>query len=211
VGAGIGLAVGSLMGLLAAPIGVAVGAAAGTLAGVIRDFWVTGVGLDFIEEADTHLRAGKVALVAEIEEERVAQVDAALTEAGGIVFRRSRAHVIESRFHHDIRAVEGEIKELQAEAKHASGTAKARLQDQLDETRASLGVVAESARQNVEALKDEAASKTASLKQQLNDATGDAQARIETRLQHVHDAYHDRASKLAQAWELTMDALRTGR
>jgi uncharacterized membrane protein len=50
-GAVTGLAVGSLIGLLGGPVGVAVGAATGTVAGAVRDFWVAGVGLDFIEAA----------------------------------------------------------------------------------------------------------------------------------------------------------------
>ena len=34
------------------------------VAGAVRDFWLAGVGLDFIEAATRHLQPGKVALVA---------------------------------------------------------------------------------------------------------------------------------------------------
>lgn len=90
VGAGVGLAVGGLIGLLGGPVGVALGAVTGTVAGAIRDFWMAGVGRDFIEETERFLTPGKVALVAEIEEEWVIPVDAALEAVGAQVFRRSR-------------------------------------------------------------------------------------------------------------------------
>ena len=67
-GAGVGLAVGALVGLMAGPAGLAIGAVTGTLAGAIRDFWVAGVDLDFVEEAENMLLPGKVALVAEVDE-----------------------------------------------------------------------------------------------------------------------------------------------
>jgi len=75
-GAGVGLAVGALVGLLAGPVGMAVGAVTGTLAGSIRDFWVAGVDLDFVEEAEKMLLPGKVTLVAEVDEEWVVPVRA---------------------------------------------------------------------------------------------------------------------------------------
>jgi uncharacterized membrane protein len=94
IGTVSGLALGSLIGLLGGPAGVAIGAATGTVAGAIRDFWTAGVGLDFIEVALQHLKPGKVALVAEVEEEWVIPIDAALEAAGGQVFRRSRTEEI---------------------------------------------------------------------------------------------------------------------
>ena len=59
VGTATGLAVGSLIGLLGGPVGVAIGAVTGTVAGAIRDFWVAGVGLDFIEAASQHLQPAR--------------------------------------------------------------------------------------------------------------------------------------------------------
>ena len=91
IGAAIGLAVGSMIGLLGGPVGLAVGAVTGTVAGAVRDFWMAGVGLDFIDEAEKFMQPGKAALVAEIEEDWVNPVDAALEDAGAHVFRRSRA------------------------------------------------------------------------------------------------------------------------
>jgi uncharacterized membrane protein len=202
-----GLAVGSLIGLLGGPVGVAIGAATGTIAGAVRDFWVAGVGLDFVEAALHHLQPGKVALVAELEEEWVIPVDVALEAAGGQVFRRTRTEVAEAQFDHDIAAFKAEIKELESEAAHASGAAKATLQSRLATTKASLEGAVHRGQARLDALEREAEAKAESLARQLGQVTGDAKARIEDRMKRVKRAYHSRGAKLSQAWHLTKDAL----
>jgi len=207
VGTATGLAVGSLIGLLGGPVGVAIGAVTGTVVGAVRDFWVAGVGLDFIEEAEKRLQPGKVALVAEIEEEWVIPVDLALEAAGGQVFRRTRTEVAEAQFDHDIAAFKSEIKELESEASHASGEAKTKLQAKLATAKTSLDGAVRRAQQRVDTLKQEADAKAESLKLQLSQAKGDVKNRIEDRMKRVKSAYHARGAKLSQAWSLTKEAL----
>jgi uncharacterized membrane protein len=207
VGTVTGLAVGSLIGLLGGPVGVAVGAATGTAVGAVRDFWMAGVGLDFVEEAEKHLQPGKVALVAEIEEEWVTPVDAALEAIGGRIFRRARVEVAEAQFDHDIAAFRSEIKELESEVAHASGAASAKLQAKLAAAKNSLDGAAHRAKQRVDTLKQEAESKAESLKLQLSQAKGDVKARIGDRMKRVKSAYHARGALLSQAWDLTKEAL----
>ena len=209
VGTATGLAVGSLIGLLGGPVGVAIGAVTGTVVGAVRDFWVAGVGLDFIDEATLHLQPGKVALVAEIEEEWVVPLDTALEAAGGQVFRRTRTEVAEAQFDHDITAFKAEIRELEAEAAHASGVAKSKVQARLAAAKTGLDGAVHRAQQRVDALKQEADAKVESLKLQLSQARGDAQARLEDRMKRVKSAYHARGAKLSQAWSLTKEALST--
>jgi uncharacterized membrane protein len=207
VATGVGLAVGSLVGLIAGPIGMAVGAATGTLAGAVRDLGVAGVGLDFVEDASMHLQPGKVALVAEIEEEWVSPIDTALALAGGRVFRRTRADATEHEYDHDIHAFKSEIKALQAEVGHAGTAAIAKLETQLIDTRTRLDGVLRRAKDQVDTLKQEADGKADSLQAQLLDATGDVKGRIEARMKRVKGSYHARGSKLSQAWDLTKQAL----
>jgi uncharacterized membrane protein len=202
-----GLAVGSLIGLLGGPVGMAIGAVAGTAAGAVRDFWVAGVGLDFIEAATQQLQPGKVALVAEIEEEWVIPVDLALNAAGGHVFRRSRTEVAEAQFDHDIAAFKSEVKELEAEASHASGAAKTQLQGKIVTAKADLDGAMHRAQKRVDTLKQEADAKAESLRLQLSQAKGDVKARVEERMKRVKSAYHARGAKLSQAWSLTKEAL----
>ncbi len=207
VGTATGLAVGSLLGLLGGPIGLVVGAVTGTVVGAVRDFWVAGVGLDFIEEAEQHLQPGKVALVAEVEEEWVIPVDVALEAVGGKVSRRTREQVADLHFERDIAAFKSEIKSLEAEASHASGVANDKLQAKIHTAKASLDDAVQSARDRADLLKREADAKVDALKAQLDEVTGDVKSRIEARIKRVNGSYHARGTKLAQAWELTKEAL----
>ena len=202
-----GLAVGSLIGLLGGPVGMAMGAVAGTAVGAVRDFWAAGVGLDFIEAASQHLQPGKAALVAEIEEEWVIPVDLALEAAGGQVFRRTRSELAEAQFDHDIAAFKSEIKELESEASHASGAGKTQLQAKLATAKSNLDGAVHRAQQRVDTLKQEADAKAKSLELQLSQAKGDVKARIDERMKRVKSAWHARGAKLAQAWNLTKEAL----
>ena len=93
VGVGVGMAVGALVGMLAGPVGMAVGAVAGTLAGAARDSWVSGLGLDLVDETQTRLQPGKVAIVAEVDEDWIVPVDTQMEAAGGVVFRHARSDV----------------------------------------------------------------------------------------------------------------------
>lgn len=207
VGTATGLAVGSLIGLLSGPVGVAVGALTGTLVGAVRDFWTAGVGLDFVEEAERLLKPGKVALVAEIEEEWVIPVDTALESLGGHVFRRTRSELAEAQYDHDIAAFKAEIKELQAEASHATGAAKTKVQAKLATSKKSLDDAVHRAKQRVDTLEREADAKAESLKLQMSQAKDDAKDKLDQRMKQVKSAYHARGAKLSKAWDLTKEAL----
>jgi uncharacterized membrane protein len=207
LGIGVGLALGGVIGLLGGPVGVAIGALAGTAVGAVRDFWVAGVGLDFIEEARSRLQAGKFALVAEIEEEWVMPVNTALGATGGQIFRRSRMDVAEGDIKHGIAALKAELRQLESEVSHATDGAKLALQDDLASAQCSLEGAIDRARQRVAVLKTEAEIKSELLSSQLSHAQGAAKERIEERVKGVKRAYHVRGAKLSQAWELTKEAL----
>jgi len=202
-----GMAVGSLIGLLGGPMGVAIGAATGSVAGAVREFWGAGVGLDFIETSDRHLQAGKSAVVAEIEEEWVLPVDAALESAGGRVFRRSRTEVAEAQVDSDIVAFKAEIRDLESEASRASGTLRTQVQDRIAAAKGNLDLALGRGRQVAETLKREVDWKAESLRVQLGQVNADMRDRIETRVNQVKRAYHSRGAKLSQAWSLTKEAL----
>jgi uncharacterized membrane protein len=206
-GAAAGLAVGSLIGLLGGPVGVGIGAVTGTIVGAIRDFWVAGVGLDFVEEATRQLQPGKVALLAEVEEEWMIPVDIALEAVGGTVFRRTRSEVAEAQYDQDIAAFRAEIKELEFEAANGSGAARTRLETRLVLSRNRLDVAVRRAEQRVELLKQEADAKSEVLRLQFSAATGEARTKIADRTKRVQGAYHARGIKLSQAWTLVREAL----
>jgi uncharacterized membrane protein len=206
-GMAAGLALGSLIGLLGGPLGLATGAVAGSAAGALRDFWVAGVGLDFIDDAERQLQPGKVALLAEIEEEWIVPVDVALEAAGGVVMRRGRSDLAEAGFHHDIETIEAEIAELQAEASAVGGAAQAHVKARLMAAQAALDAAVQRRLERVSVLRDEADAKTRALQAQWAETQGDVKARVDQRLQRVQKAYHARGAKLAHAWGLAREAL----
>jgi uncharacterized membrane protein len=207
LGTGLGLAVGSLIGLLGGPAGVAVGAATGAIAGAVRDFWVAGVGLDFVEEAGQHLKPGKAAVVAEIEEEWVIPVDAALETAGGTVLRRTRGDIVEAQLNQDMLTLNSEIDELEAEAAEAGGAAAIKLKAKIAATKVRFDGAAKSAQQRVQMLEAEAGYKADAFKAQLVQAKDEVKVKVEERVKRVKSGYHARGAKLAQAWGLTKEAL----
>ena len=188
-------------------LSMAVGAVTGTVAGAIRDFWVAGVDLDFVEEAEKMLQAGKAALVGEVDEEWVVPVDSALEAAGGAVYRRTRSEVVDAHFDHGIAVFKGEIEEFEAEAANATGMARTKLQTQIVAAKAGLERAVLHAKQRVEALKHEADGNAVVLKEQVSQAKGGVKATLEDRVKRVKSAYHVRGAKLSQAWGLTKTAL----
>jgi len=77
-----GTAVGLLVGLLGGPLGVVVGATAGALAGSIGDVEEAGVADEFVNDVSKALTPGKVAVVADIDEERVTPLDTRMQGIG---------------------------------------------------------------------------------------------------------------------------------
>ena len=207
VGTAVGLAVGSLVGLLAGPVGLVAGAVTGGVVGAVRDLWVTGVGLDFVEAADRLLARGKVALVAEVEEEWVVPLDTAMATAGGTVLRRSRGEVAESQFDHDLVAFKAEIRQLESEASHATGAVKTRLHRSVADARAGMSDAGRRARTHLKSMGDEADAKTAAPEAQLEQAQRSVHARIEERVRRVKASFRSRGTKLSAAWGLTKEAL----
>jgi uncharacterized membrane protein len=207
IGTGVGLAVGSVIGMLGGPVGVAVGAVAGTLAGALRDFWAAGVGIDFIEEAENFLRPGKIALIAEIEEEWIVPVDSRMEAIGGVVFRRARADIEQAQFDHDVAVVKAEIVELETEYKRASGDAKTKLQAKIVAAKSNLDQTLQRAKLRVSELEAASSAKIKLVETQISVATGEMKANLESRLNKVRSASHERSSKLKQAWGLTKEAL----
>ena len=208
VGTGMGLAVGGLIGMLAGPVGMAVGAVAGTLVGAMRDSWVAGVGLDFVEETQTYLQPGRVAIVAEVEEDWIIPVDTAMEAAGGVVFRRARSDVEAAAREHELAILRTEIADLQREFTQAGESARGRLQKRVDAATARLETAMQQARQAIADLQAEADTRVQALESKWAQAQGALKATLQDRATRVRNAYDNRSAKLSKAWGLTKDALR---
>ncbi|HME81014.1 MAG TPA: hypothetical protein VKF82_02945 [Candidatus Eremiobacteraceae bacterium] len=101
LGTAIGLAAGALLGMLAGPAGAAVGAAGGAAIGAATGGLV-GLGVDAskadtadqaVQETGTVLRKGQHAVMADVDEETYAPIDARMKLIGGKVYRRDKAEV----------------------------------------------------------------------------------------------------------------------
>ena len=154
-----GLAVGSLIGLLGGPAGVAVGFAGGTLIGALSDFENVRVGTDFIEDAAKELVPGKVALVAEIEEEEITPIDERMEALGGRVLRRSLRELKHAENEQDIATLKAEIAHSKAEHAKARAERKAKLEARIAALNASLQQKIDQAKSKRESLQRQADAK----------------------------------------------------
>jgi uncharacterized membrane protein len=132
VGTLVGTSVGGLIGLLAGPIGVAVGAVSGLAVGALSDIADARVGDDFVEEVGKSLTPGKVAVIAEVDEEWTAPVDTRMEALAGLVIRRALWDVREQMRKERIAAMQADLAQLKEEVSKATAERKAKLQARID-------------------------------------------------------------------------------
>lgn len=194
LGTTVGLLTGTLIGLIGGPAGAAIGAAIGTFGGGMFDLARVGVGTDFVEEVAGSLRPGKVAVIAEINEEWVTPVDTRMEALGGEVHRRARTEVVDAQISSEQAALEEEMADLKEEAATAAGEAKSRLQKRVDETNARLRGLRSRAKSAFDGDKQQMEAKLRVLQDRAAKAKGEAKA-----------GFEQRTDKLRQAWERTKE------
>ena len=206
LGTVLGLTTGSLIGLLGGPVGLAVGAITGTFAGSIYDLAQIGINEDFLTEVSKYLSPGKVAVVAEIDEEWVTPLDTRMEPLDGIVFRRVRGEFIDAQIERELAVADAEIAKLEAEYKQAAGEAKAKLGAKLDVARNRLQARRDLIKERIEAIRLEGEAKIKSLQEQAAQAKGEMKARLEKRVAEERADHEARMVKLNQAWQLVKEA-----
>jgi uncharacterized membrane protein len=127
-----GTAVGSLIGMLGGPVGLAVGTAAGFAVGAATDFVRARVDRDFVHDVARTLQPGKVALVAEIDEEDTEFVDARMQPLGGTVLRRDLSNVADTAYEEEVSAFDADLTRVKAEYSAKRAERKRRLKARLD-------------------------------------------------------------------------------
>lgn len=208
LGTVLGMTTGSLVGLIGGPVGMVAGAAAGTLLGSLYDIAEVGISGDFWDEALQQLSPGKVAVIAEADEDWVTPLDARMESLGGVVFRRVRSEFVDQQIEREIAADQAEIASLKAERDQAVGEAKAKLKAKIDAAEARLRARSDQLKQRIEASKRETEAKVTSLQEQVARAKGEAKARLEKRMAQERAGHKVRVDKLSQAWELIKEAAR---
>ena len=207
VGTGVGLVTGTLIGLLGGPVGVAVGVSAGTFGGMVYDLAKVGVGEDFLQEVARQMTPGKVAVVAEVQEQWVMPLDTRVEAAGGVVIRRTRGEIFDSQVDRDAAVLNAELANLKAEHALALWESKPKLEAKIAATKTRLQETRDRVKAAAEATEKEMEAKVKALKEQAAKAQGDSKAQLEARAAEVQSEYKKRAKKLHQAWETTKEAL----
>jgi len=132
IGTLAGTAFGSLVGMLGGPVGLVAGATAGMAAGAAGDLGAASLGSDFVEDVVKALKPGKIALVAEVEEEWTTPVDTRMEALGGDVFRRSVAAVADKIQEEHVAAMKADWTQMKAEHAQASAERKAKLTERIN-------------------------------------------------------------------------------
>ena len=208
LGTVLGMTTGSIVGLVGGPVGVVAGAAAGTLLGSLYDIAEIGISGEFWAEALKQLSPGKVAVIAEVDEDWVTPLDARMESLGGIVFRRVRAEFIDAQIEREIAADNAEIAMLKAEYNQAAGEAKAKLKAKIDAAESRLRAQSDLLKRRIEAAKREGEAKVKSIEGQVAQARGETKAKLEKRIAQERADHKLRMDKLGQAWELLKEAAR---
>ncbi len=179
---------------------MAVGAATGSLIGAISDIDNVRVGSDFLADVTQTLTPGKVAVVAEVDEEWTTPVDTRMEELDGVVLRRSLWEVEDTQDERDIASIKADIAQLKTEHAEAKAERKAKLQARIDALNGKLQEKLDKSKARLEAIRRQADAKLEALKAKAAQSKQDIKAKQEHRMATVEKHYNewlDRQERLA--------------
>jgi hypothetical protein len=148
-------------------------------------------------DASSELVPGKVALVAEIEEEEITPVDEGMEALGGHVLRRSLHELKHAENQHDITVIKAEIAQSKAEHSQARAERKAKLEARIDALNAKLKQKSDQAKVRRESFRRQAEAKVEALKAKAAQSKQNMKARHEKRLAAVKNEYKKWADEMA--------------
>jgi len=189
-----GTAVGAIVGLLGGPIGALVGGTAGALLGSIGDMEEAGVTDEFIADITPALTPGKVAVVADIMEERVEPLDTRMERIGGVVFRRMRTYVQTTQHDLDAAAHRAEMDQLKAERAQARTDRLSKIDARIDHLRARLENAIERKRASMRAREQQREDRIDALQEKARQSNGDIRRRQEARIAALRRDYAERTA-----------------
>ena len=136
-GSCVGLAVGGFVGMLGGPLGVRW---AQRRAASSAPCGISGrpASVSTSCRKPRQVASGKVAVIAEVEEDWSPPWMPAMEAVGGVVFRRARADVAEAAMDRDIVSFRADVASIEKELQQAGGDAKKRLQNKVNAATASL-------------------------------------------------------------------------
>ena len=207
-GLGAGALVGALIGAFFGPAGAAAGLASGTALGGWRDYLHAEIDDDFVASITAALTPGKYAVVAEVDEDWLGPLDERMERLGGSVIRESRASFIDDLVQKRAAANKSYFERRREEARTAAATKTAsKLETKVDEARKKLQETADDAKRRIDRRKEELEGKLQALHEQAAKASPDVRERIDQRIAQIRADFDEREKKLARAYELTQEAL----
>jgi uncharacterized membrane protein len=204
-----GLATGSLLGLLGGPVGMVAGAAAGTVTGSLFDLATLGVAEDYLTEVSRNLTPGKVAIIADADEEWVTPLDTRMEALDGAVLRCARGQFVDAKIEQEMAADQTEFAALKAEYKQAAGDAKVKIKAKLEAAEKRLEARRAVLTEEINAIAQDVASRIQALQAQAARANDEIKVKLEKRIAHERTANTARVEKLRQAWKLMKEAAAT--
>lgn len=186
--------VGTLVGLLGGPLGAFIGASGGALIGAIGDAEEVGVTEEFVNDIKTALTPGKVALVAEIDEEWVTPLDTRMERIGGIVFRRASDIAKTTQDDRDAAAHRAEMEQLKAERAQARSDRLAKIDAKIDHLRAKLENAIERKRVKTQLRQQQREAKIQLLQTKADQSEGEIGRRQKARIAELRREYAERVA-----------------
>lgn len=193
---GGGTCLGALIGLLGGPVGLAAGAAAGAAVGSIADIEKTGVTDEFVRDVSAALTPGKMAVVADIDEDFISPLDERMEALGGVVLRRVRTEVKSDQDDRDAAAYQSEVDALEAERQQARSDRLAKIDAKIDKVRSKLRAALERGRARMRAEQEERAARLDALEAKEQRATGEARKRRHARIAALRRDYAEKAAEV---------------
>ena len=164
----VGTSLGSLIGLLGGPAGLAIGAAAGAMSGSLADLDNARIGYDFIDDVSKQLTPGRVAVIAEVEEDWTTPVDTRMEAMGGRVFRRALSDVRDTSNSEEVAAMKADFAQMKAEHAKAQADRKAKLAEKMNQLDSKIQAHLQKNKDRREAFKREVQAKAEKLKAKVH-------------------------------------------
>jgi hypothetical protein len=175
--------------------------------GAAFDLTREGIAAGFVEDAGARLEPGKVALIAEIDEDWQVPLDTRMETLGGRLLRQTKLQIEDAYIERDIENSQKELEALEAEklaAIKAAQTERARkdadkLQAKIDAAKRAVADKETALATKMQSLKEEGQDKVAALEAQKSTANADARSRLDKRLAAVRADYERRIKRLQDA------------